>query len=220
MPTVQGTSNFPSFNVPADFDVVNGTPTAVSSPLYQNRLNTMQIVAAGGSAQGVEKNLTGTPTRGWMGIALRRDASPSSGLLAGELHNSGAGARAQIRWTAAGELHANLQGETTTANNFATSAGSWYWVEMIYLCAAGTYLLDWQVNGSTQTAAQRTGGAGTTLDFVDAGCDAGDTGLTFFVGGYWAWGTATSQSDWLGEPSGAQPSDDPPIGFLGRGAGW
>jgi hypothetical protein len=205
MPTIQGTSNFPGFRVPTDFDAVNGSLEAILDPRYQGLPNTLKVVA-NGSTTSVQKNLTGSPTRAWMGVALRRDTVPTGGgLLAAEFHNAGGGSRGQMRWTAAGALVSSIQSETTSGTPFTTAAGQFYWVEMIYECAAPTYNLFWRVNGVDQVGSQRTGAAGTTLDFVDVGSDSGDTGLTFYAGGYWAWGTAVSSSDWLGERVFPQP---------------
>ena len=68
-------------------------------------------------------------------------------------------------------------------------------------CLRGSFLLYWRVNGAVQTSDSRGGTTASTGNFVAFGSEAADNGLTWYGGAYFAWGSATSTSDWLGEPS-------------------
>lgn len=202
MPSVQGIDDF-NHNIDAAYysDGFTGTPTGVSTPLYQTRNRTLQVDAALANEY-VIHNISAAPARGWFAFPLRRDAAPSAGgLLVCEIHAVTNNTRGQIRYTGTGGILASIIGETTGSTQFATSTGTFYWVEAILDASGTTHSLYWRVNGTNQTTCAKTGLSADTVNYVALGSEASDNGLTWYTGGYWAWGSAVSTTDFLGEPS-------------------
>ena len=198
MPTVQGTDSFDhGFDVPADYDSVFGTPTAVTTPLYQDRLNSLEINSPGN--EGVRKNITGSPVRGWSAFPLRvPSALPSGDVVTLGLQDA-ASVPARIIVTSSG-IYASLGASFVTATSF--SVDTWHWVEMIYDVNDGTGIkkLYWRMDGTDKETVTLSSAA-STVSFAQIVSLSGNASLTWYTGGYWVWGSAASSSDWLGEPS-------------------
>lgn len=213
MPTIQAIDTF-DHTIDAGYysDGFFGTPTGVSSPLYQTRQRTLQIDSAGAN-EGVRYNFTGSPTRGWVGVPLQVPGSPTGGgLLFFEIHTAG-GERAQIRFSGAGNIYAHLGADDSTS--VALTAGSFHWVELIFDVSGTTHTAYWRLDGSDQDTVASNPGSASTCDYVQLLSETTDGTLTWYAGGYWVYGSASSITDWLGEPSA-------PVGGVSfmSGVGW
>lgn len=200
MPSVQGTDAFDhGFDVPADYDALFGTPTAVTTPLYQSRLNSLSIDSPGN--EGVRKNITGSPSRGWQAFPVRIPGNPTTTAVTFcAIHSVTSNIQARISVNTSGVIHAFI-GAGSQQNGPTLTADTWYWVEMIYNVSAATHSLLWRVNGTDQTTATVAATGSDSCDYAQLVSLSGNGTLTWHVGGYWNWGSAASDSDWLGEPS-------------------
>lgn len=213
MPTIQGTDAFDhGFDVPADYDATFGTPTAVASPLYQGRNYSLEINSPGN--EGVRKNYTGSPTRTWAGFAVYTNSLPPgpAGVTIFGMQ-SAASDVARVYFDASVGIAAYTS--TGSSSSTAITLTTFNWIEVIFNVAANPHTMFWQVNGSNGPSVPSHAVAASTVDFNQLVALAGDDTLSFYIGGYWAWGTASSDSDWLGEP-GTRMS---PTGFMSA-MGW
>lgn len=200
MPTVQGTDAFDhGFDAPADYDNVFGTPAAVTTPLYQSRLNTLQLTASA-SNEGVRKNISGTPTIGWAGFPFAIDSLVTGEVIGVANFGTASGAVARLYAGSTGLLLSDVPGTSSTAET-AISPDTFYWIEMLYDCVnhdARVY-----INGALALSLDGSGTA-TTISFhqlLASPFGGSPAGVQLWYGGYWAWGSAASLSDTLGEPS-------------------
>lgn len=205
MPTVQGTDAFDhGFDVPADYDAKFGTPTAVTTPLYQSKLNTLEINSPGN--EGVRKNITGSPSRGWMGFPIRIPASPTTtSVVLAAMHSVTSNIQAKVQVNTSRVMGAYIGGGSV-ATGPTLAVDTWYWVELIYDASAATHALYWRVNGVDQSLATVAATGSDTVNYGQILSGSGDGTLTWYCGGKWSWGSAASSTDWLGEPS--APSGD------------
>lgn len=219
MPTQQGTDSFDhGFDVPADYDAVFGSPTSAGSPLYQGRNASLRIDAASGAAtHGVRKNITGSPGLGWMGFPLRISATPAGAVTLAALHSVTSDKQARIQVNASRVLGAYIAGGSLQTGA-TISVDTWYWIEMIYDATAATHSLYWRVAGSDQTTATVSATGSDTCDFSQLFSLFDDASLTWYSGGYWSWGSASTSSDWLGEPS--EPVADEVLRVVRSGLRW
>lgn len=205
MPTIQGGPDAfdHGFDVPADYDNTFGTFDALTSPLYQNRLNTLHALT-NGTNQGVRKNISGSPQRAWAAFPFRYTPQPSGstvqvfnfGTNSGVTGGLGVGSTGFFTFTSAGGVG---------APEFAASANTWYWIELIYSVSGTAHTTHARINGSDGPTANGTS-TDTFVTFNQVLSTAGNpTGFDLYWGGYWVWGTAASTTDWLGEPSAAPP---------------
>src|SRR5262249_53719078 len=157
----------------------------------QNRLYTM-AVDSGASAEGVSKNLVGSYSRAWHGFPLRIDGAPSGGGgLLGELHSTATtNTRCQIRFTSAGAVVGSIIGGTTTGA-VTISFGSFHWIEMIADFSSTSCVLYWRIDGSDQTTATKTIASADTGLKTTLESEAGDGTMTWYAGGYYAFGGAS-----------------------------
>lgn len=202
MPTVQGIDSFDhGFDVPDDYDAffnVDGVdPSAVTDPLYQGRLNSLRISPTG-SNEGVRKNLTGSPSRGWTGFPYRIASSPSGPQGISRLHSLTSNNNAAIAVTSTREIFAFFTTPGTVESGPVLDVDTWYWIEQIFNVIGDTHTLFWRVNGVDQVPVTVAGTAGDSVQYAQLFSTSGEA--TWYAGGYWAWGSAASDSDWLGEP--------------------
>ncbi len=220
MPTVQGTDDFnhaidAGYYTDGFFTPGAGNPEAVAAPLYRSQQKSLHIITGAGNS-GARHNLTGTPTRGWAAFPWQTPDTLADCTICGF----------QSLGTDVGRLAMGTTGlylYTSTAPpaaSFAVDTNTWYWIEMIFDVSTGTHQVYGRIAGEDMPAPTGHVAAASTVDFHQLIGLAGDTATIDNYYGYWEWGSAASNSDWAGEPGAAQPSDDPPIGFLGRGAGW
>lgn len=200
MPTVQGTDDF-NHVIDAGYytDGFFGTPTQVSTPTYQANPKTLSIVTTGGNV-GARHNISGSPTRGWKGVALRLPALPTVGQ---DISVCGF----QSTAVTVGRLHCGsvglyLSNSSFNGTEFAISIDTWYWVEMIFDVSGNDHNVYGRIGTSDMTSpAAHAAGASSALDFDQLISLGGDTsGITEFYS-LWKWGSAASNSDWLGEPT-------------------
>lgn len=202
MPTVQGTDDFNHTIVSGSYDAFFGAPTQVLTPIYQSQPATLKIAPDNVNTQGVRKNITGSPTKGWMAWALRFETIPTTaGVLCGELRDAAA---TVARFTVAattGELFCYVSGGATRSWGNIT-ADTWYWIEAIFDVNDGTGVKKcyWRVNGVDQTTATDTVAA-STISWSQL---VSTSGFGDWYCGLWKWGTASTTSDWLGEPTSGQ----------------
>lgn len=199
MPTVQGTDAFDhGFDVPADYDTVFGTPTAVTSPLYQGRLNSCEIDSPGN--EGVRKNITDSPSRGWMGFPFRIPSNPSGGALTlCAMHSVTSNIQCRITVNTSGQMRAFI-GAGTDVGGPTLTPEVFYWVELIYNVVDTTHTLLWRVNGGDQPTPTVSATGSDSIDYGQLVSLSGGGTVTWHAGGYWSWGSAASDTDWLGEP--------------------
>lgn len=204
MPTIQGIDAYDhGFDVPADYDAVFGSPAAVTTPLYQNRLNTLEFLTASGNL-GIRKNLTGSPTLAWTGFPWRTNAYSTSPNLV-QIANFSTGSQVGRIWLNPTGVYLNTVG--TFGSITAVSLNTWYWIEVIAELTGTTMNLFGRINGVDMDSSSDTVTAGQTWSYIQLLSLPGDTaGVTTNYGGYWAWGTASSTADWLGEPSAEKQS--------------
>ena len=197
MPSVQGVS---THEVGESYAATFGTPTPVTSPLYQGRLNSLEINATGAN-EGVRKTITGSPDRGWMGCPVSLLGTPSSGMGLFRIHSVTSNILAQISVSSGNVLFAFIGGGGTATGPTITP-GTFYWIEAIYNVINATHTLLWRVNGADQTAATVAATGSDSVDYSQLFSSSG--GTDWYAGGYWAWGSAASDADYLGEPSPAE----------------
>lgn len=201
MPTTQGTDDFNHAISAAFYDSVFGVPAAVTSPLYQVQPKTLQIVTTGGNI-GVRKNITGAPTRAWAAFPFRTPALPTSTAVRLCNFSANGGATIGAIELGAGGMYATL-GATIGAST-VISIDTWYWIECILDVTTTAGTMNWRMAGTTRGQAAATITAGT-VDFHQLLSLAADpSGFTLNYG-MWKWGTATSITDWLGEPAAGTP---------------
>lgn len=192
MPTVQATDDF-NHAIDAGYytDGFFGTPTAVSSPLYQSQPKSLEIITGAG-ATGVRENLTGTPTHGWMAFPFRTSAVADV-IQVANFWAAGFSEAGTLNMTSTG-LYVTLATDSTA---IAISANTWYWVEMIYDVSANPHELFLKVGGTTVSTTSAV--AATTVE--SAQLLGQFTPSKTFHYGLWKYGSAASDSDWLGEPT-------------------
>ena len=195
MPTVQATDDF-NHAIDSGYytDGFFGAPTAVSSPLYQAQPKSLEIVTTA-DPTGVRENLSGTPTRGWTGFPFR--TSTLTNAKVGNFWTASFGEAGEF-WLGSTGLYAVIGGNQTT--EIAIATGAWYWVECIYDVSSGTHRMIIKVGESTQEATSTA--AATTVESCQL-LGQFSPGATFHYG-LWKYGSAASNTDWLGEPSAGQ----------------
>lgn len=202
MPTVQGTDDF-NHAINAGFytDGFFGTPTAVGTPLYASQPATLSIVTDGGNV-GARHNITGTPTFGWAAFPFRVPATSAGNTF---VHSFGVTGGATVGAIALGTtgLFTTVGGDTGT--EFPIFQDIWYWVETIMDVSSGTHSVYMRVNGADADPASVASGA-TTITWSQLISFAGDPAGEESFYGWWQWGSATSITDWLGEPGAAAAS--------------
>lgn len=200
MPTIQGTDPFTNVvagNYDAFFNVDGTDPSGVTSPLYQDCTHSLRISPTG-SNEGVRKNLTGSPSRGWTGFPYYITTSPSGGQGILRMSAVTAGILANVSISAARAIHAFV-GAGSVVNGPTLDIDTWYWIEAIYNVLSNPHVLHWRVNGVDQTPAEVAATGGDSVGYAQLFSSSG--GATWYAGGKWSWGSATSDSDWSGEPS-------------------
>ena len=199
MPTIQGTDDFSNVvagSYDAFFNVDGVDPSGVTSPAYLNQPNSLRISPTG-SNEGVRKNITGSPTRGWTAFPFQISTAPSSGQGILRLHSNTTNINASISITSGLVINAFI-GAGGAANGPTLAVNTWYWIEAIYNVITTTHTLLWRVNGVDQTSATVAGTALDSVTYSQLFSTSGDA--PWYTGGYWGWGTAASDSDWQGEP--------------------
>lgn len=200
MPTIQGGPDAfdHGFDVPADYDAIFGTPTAVTTPLYQDRLNSLEINSPGN--EGVRKNISGSPGRAWMAMPVRVPSTPSSvAVVLAALHSVTTNIQARVAANIDGNFQAYVGAGTPVAGP-SLAPESFHWLQMIYNTLTTTHTLHWRLGTATQTPATVAGTASDSVDYGQVMSLSGNGTLTWHVGGYWLWGTASADDDWLDEP--------------------
>lgn len=199
MPTLQGAADAfdHGFDVPADYDAVFGTPTAVASPAYQGRVNSLQIDSPGN--EGVRKNISGSPSRGFTALPVIKPSNPASDVIICALHSVTSNIQARIVWDPDGNLVAYIGGGTR-AEGQQIPADTWAWIEAIYKVSAATHELFWRINGFDQPTASVAATGSDSVDYAQILSASGNGALTWHAGGYWIWGSAAADNDWHGEP--------------------
>lgn len=202
MPTIQGGPDAfdHGFDVPVDYDNVFGTPTAVTDPLYQGRLNSLEINAPGN--EGVRKNYSGGTTRAWVGFPIRFASFPTGGDTR-VLTISAASDLAEcfLYVNGSGQMYMNV-GPNFSTSSSALSLDTFYWIEAIFDVSTTTYSGTWRISGSDQDDVDSgVLASASTCDYNQLLSFSGEGTMTWYAGGYWVWGSAASASDWLGEPS-------------------
>jgi hypothetical protein len=93
---------------------------------------------------------------------IRLDTDPSS--WSGILRWDTAGATAfYIGLSTAGVLQVQVHGSGSAVNGPTLTHGQWYRVDFRLYCGGETYTIDWQVDGTAQTQATRTGMTASTF---------------------------------------------------------
>jgi hypothetical protein len=200
MPTVQGTNNFDHAIDAAyytdGFFSSAGSPDAVTSPVYDGQAKSLRIVTDGNNI-GARHNITGTPARGWAGFAFRTAGLPTTSGVFVCSFGTASGVVPALSLGTTG-LYATIGG--ATGAEFAISANTWYWVECIADVSGTTRRMHFRVEGTDGASAESTDAA-TTISWHQMISFAGDESGNTSYRGYWQWGSATSATDWLGEPS-------------------
>jgi len=200
MPTVFGIDRMvnPAVAAAPFYNTVFGTPTLVDGASVPTRtlgLTASMAIDSPGN-EGIRQLIsTGTPAKGWVGFGFRVDALPAGAdttlLTIADLANT-----AKISLTSAGTLYSFVTGGGTQSMAAAVVANTWYWVEAIFDSndGTGTKKLYWRVAGTDQTTATLVQVA-STMDYAQMLSFAGEGTGTWNVGG-WAWGSASSGTDW------------------------
>lgn len=204
MPDVQGIDSFDhGFDVGPDYDQVFTVAqlSAVTSPLYQERLNSLRVDVIASTNIGVRKNITGSPSRGWTGFPLMIDDNPvTSSISVLGLHSVTSNIQARLAVSTGGVLFAFIGGGSNQ-NGPTLTLDTFYWIEVIYDVSAATHELLWRVNGVDQTTATVAATGSDSIDYGQLVTVSGSGTGIWYAGGYWSWGSAISDTDWLGEPS-------------------
>ena len=200
MPTVQGSDNFGHGTATAPpFSLIFGAPTIVTSPVAPNVGSKTLSVVSTGSDIGARYNITGTPGYGWTAIYFRitSDWQDIYFLTLGAT----AGNSAILALNASRQVYGFFTGGgASSVPSAALSLDTWYWIEMITQFSATTRTTWYRLNGVDQGSFDKSGESSGTCDHAQflsyALNDAGGT----LLNGYWMWGSATSSTDWYGEP--------------------
>jgi hypothetical protein len=200
MPTVQGTDDFDhAIDGTYYADGFFGAPTAVTSPLYASQAKSLQIVSDGGNV-GARHNITGTPTFGWAGFAFNADTLPGASDVEIATFGTAAGVVPAVVLSSVG-IYATIGGDIGV--EFALSTDTWYWIECIADVSGATQRMHFRVEGVDGDPAEIAGGASTISWHQHISFAGNPAGFTSWRS-LWKWGSATSASDWLGEPSAAE----------------
>lgn len=210
MPTVQTTDDFNHAIDAGYYNTFWGgppAPSAVTTPIYQSQPKTLKMPATSGQNVGVRTLITGSPTRSWMGIALRLEALPTvTDIRLCQFEDSGGAEGRFAVGVGNGNLYCYISGGSTQAySGNPLVADTWYWLEAILDSndGTGTKKLYWRIGPSGGTITDQT-----TATFVQAASTgvhsqifsgSGD-GTCDYYAGIWKMGSAASTSDWLGEP--------------------
>lgn len=201
MPVIQGTDDWSDAISAPPYAAVFGTPTKVTTLelLYQDTPRSLEIDSPGN--EGARRSITGSPSRGWMGIPFRIPANPSGGALTvAAMHSVTSNIQARLAVSTAGVIHTFI-GAGSSANGPTLTLGAFYWVELQYDVSAATHRLLWWVNGAPQTAATVEATESDSVDYGQLVSLSGGGTVTWHAGGKWKWGSAGSDDDVLGEPS-------------------
>lgn len=222
MPTVQGNDNFShgNFTVPggAAYTAVDDTPTKDTTILHAPDPASLLITAVA-SAVSVSNAISGLPTLPWHGYWYRVNAAdePVGDFQVQRLLASDAADGRLDFQVSTNRFFQYISGGAEFPTSDVYTFDTWVWIEHILDTSGGTRTQFTRIAGADLTPTNRVvaaaTGTGTTLGQASVGTITARYSNHF-------WGVAASTSDWLGEPLGVQPSDDPPVGMLGRGAGW
>jgi len=197
---VQGTDDFTNVvagSYDAFFNVDGVDPSGVTSPLYQDCTHSLRISPTG-SNEGVRKNLTGSPSRGWTGFPYQIEATPSGGQGILRLHSNISNINASISIDGTHTSFAFIGGGSSIAGP-TLAIDTWYSIEAIYNVINTTHELLWRIDGVDQTAATVAATASDAVTYAQLFSTSG--GATWYAGGKWSWGSAANDADWSGEPT-------------------
>lgn len=194
-PTVQATDDF-DHAIDSSYytDAFFGSPVAVTTPQYQAQPKSLEVTTTV-DPEGMGEDLTGPPAIGWMGFAFRTSLIDSSLIHVANFWASGFSETAAL-WMSSSGLYADVGGGSSSP--VAISVDTWHWVELIYDCSTGTHSLNLRVDDGTAVAGTSTAAATTVFR---AQLNGQYTTARTLHYGIWKYGSTTSASDWLGEPS-------------------
>lgn len=198
MPTIQGTDTFfhNDFTVPGGgpYAAVVGTPTRDLAIVHPGDPASL-LIDATAAAEYVEYDISGAPTIGWHGFWWRMDTEPASDQDVARLIVSG-GAAGRIAYSP-GEnaLYHYITGASFPS--IAYTLSTWVWIEQILDVASGTRSLRTQVGGVDLTGVDEAFAAATVTDSRLGITAAGTVEERY---SHSMWGTASSLTDWNGEP--------------------
>jgi hypothetical protein len=196
MPTIQGSDDFNHVIDAAHYDAyfADGAndPESVGSPVYQAQPASL-LIHSEGSVTGVRKNITGLPTLGWCAFPFQHTGATGNDVQISELRDAG-GSVARLFLNASNELYASISGVFGTESNCPASV--WHWIEMILDVSGGTHTLYWRINGVDGDSVDFAA-AVSSISWSQLLSNSGN-GTANWYAGWWAWGTASSPTDWLG----------------------
>lgn len=202
MPTIHGLDTFAHKKLSTAggglYVTILGTPTIVTSPVFQGAPTTLQIGTTAEN-QGVRlPNFVGTPNRVWFGFPMRITGAGSGDTNVCQIVPV-TGASLRIFVDAGEVLSAFFTAGGATVAGPTLAIDTWYWVELIVDFSTTTYTCTWRVNGVAQTTATKTGESPASGNYIQFNRFAADaTDRTLYCGGM-VWGSAASNSDFYGE---------------------
>lgn len=220
MPSVQGTDTFAvgDFTVPGSgpYRAVEGTPVKDTTVVRPGDPASM-LIEATTSIENVQYDFSGSPTLAWHGFYFRQDAADEVGNFLVSKFFPAAGGEGELGYlSATNELYQHIGGSATFPV-ITITLDAWVWVEQIFDVSEATRRLRTRVGG-VDLAAEDHAVAASTVSHHGIGNMSADSVKCRFSRSMW--GTATSLTDWLGEPVLSSAADNPPFARAGRGAGW
>lgn len=201
MPTVQGTDLFDhnDFTVPGGgpYRAVEGTPVRDLAVVRTGDPASL-LIEATAAAENVQHDISGSPTFGWHGFYFRQNAADEIGnVLICKLF-AAAGAAGEIGYLpATNRLYHHIAG-TATFPDITISTDVYIWIEQIFDVSATTRRLRTRVGGVDLSAEDLAGSSISHVTHHGVGNMSADSTKCRFS--RVMWGTATSLTDWHGEP--------------------
>lgn len=203
MPTIQGRDLFEHAISSGFYDAFFGSPsktTFTGNDRYRRKNDGLLIVSTG-SAVGVRRNITGTPTFGYMSFALQIDGFAAGDITIASFGVTG-GVVVPALYLGASGLYAAIGADFGA--EYALASDKWYWVEAICDVGGTTQTMAFRVweDGLSEDgeAAVITGGTPTTVLWSQFASLAGNPSGHSSWRSWWKYGSATSLTDWLDEP--------------------
>lgn len=203
MPTVQGTDTYDhnDFAVPggASYTSIFGMPTRDLTIVRAGDPASL-LISTSAAAEAVEQAISGAPAFAWCGFWWRIESGgePASDVTVATF-DVASGARAKLSYQPSQDRFYHFwDGGTPVAGASSSyTPGSWVWIEMIASPASTREV--WTRFGGVDISVASLASSATSITHRTLGPDSGTPTVTMrYSRGMW--GTASSSSDWLGEP--------------------
>lgn len=213
MPTVYGIDNFNhgDFTVPggADYVEVQGTPVLETTIVPPGWPASVKMESFGSNTEYLgRQDWSGSqPGLGWHGFYHRMSSAYApANMIVSQFWSSGYVDAAKLLWAWDGASGMTYHVVTSDQGEQLASPGMapdiWRWIEIIFKCDDTSHTCAWAVDGDIQTSSVKTGLSVSTAGYPQVGFAGAGDAIQYFA--HWMWGSASSLTDFLGEPVSGQ----------------